>query len=143
MDLYEPGSGLTNQIHDFNASIAPSGLFWTIPIPDSALNANVRRARMHMDDVDIVDSFVFGGTTEIPASVTFDLTWTANSKVRHLRPGSDDPLDPTNLAGEFRTADVSGTFSGSNSEGFSFSGTADQSLYSELGTERNGWFLNH
>jgi len=97
---------------------------------------------MRMGDVEIVDSFVFGGETEIPATVTFDLTWTAVSGVNHYRPGSSDPADPTNFAGEFRTADVAGTFSGSNADGFSFSGTATQSLFSEFGTERNGSFLH-
>ena len=142
MDLFEPGSGFQNQLHDFNGSVAPSGLFWTVRIPDSALTRHGQSVTMHIKDIEIVDSFVFGGSSEIPATVSFDLTWTAASGVRHLRPGSSDPTDPTNLAGEFRTADVAGTFSGSNSDGFTFSGAADQSLFSEFGTERNGSFLN-
>ena len=38
MDLFDPSSG--EQVHDFNADIADSGLFWTIAIPDGALTVS-------------------------------------------------------------------------------------------------------
>ena len=57
MDLYDPSSG--EQVHDFNADIADSGLFWTIQIPDSALtfSKNLKTATLHMEDVAIIDNW--------------------------------------------------------------------------------------
>ena len=76
MDLYDPSSG--EQVHDFNADIAENGLFWTIQVPDSALtiSKNGKTATLHMEDVSIIDSFVFLGEDSVPATVSFDITWT-------------------------------------------------------------------
>ena len=91
------------------------------------------------------DFFVFLGDHSVPGSVSFSVTWTADGGVRHIRPGSSDPTDPTNLQAEFRNALPTATFSGSNAEGFSFTGSAtpDGNIFSEFGHERNGWFLSH
>ena len=144
MDLYDPSSG--EQVHDFNADIADSGLFWTIQIPDSALtfSKNLKTATLHMENVAIIDSFVFLGEDSVPATVSFDITWTASGPRHHYKPGSPDPTDPTNFNGKFRDAVATGTFSGSNSDGFSFSsdpGATSQGLFAEIGTERNGSFV--
>lgn len=139
MDLFSPGSG--DQVHDFTPGIAPSGLFWTISVPDGAFSANAQTASLHLADVPIVDSFQFLGPDQIPARVSLDITWTAAGSMRHLQPGSSDPTDPTNLRGQFLTASATGTFSGSNSQGFSFSGSAAEGPFSEIGTESNGSFV--
>ena len=97
-----------------------------------------------MQDAPTPDFFVFLGENSVAGSVSFEVTWTATGPVRQIRPGSSDPTDPTNLAAQFRNAAPTATFSGTNADGFSFTGTAtaDGNIFSEFGHERNGSFLN-
>jgi hypothetical protein len=98
-------------------------------------------ARLHVVDAPVIDDFTFLAPGGVPATVSFDLTWTASGKVEHFRPQSSDPADPTNFAGEFRNAVATGSFSGSES-GFSFTATGSSAgIFAEMGTERNGVFL--
>jgi hypothetical protein len=118
-------------------------LFWTIPIPASAVTRHGKSVTFKMTNAPTPDFFVFLGDHSVAGSVSFEVTWTASSGVRKIRPGSDDPTDPTNFAAQFRNADPTATFSGSNADGFSFSGSAtpEGNLFSEFGHERNGSFL--
>jgi hypothetical protein len=131
-------------VHDFEPGIADSGLFWTIPIPESAITRHGSSVTYAMNDVPTPDFFVFLGDSSVPGHVSFSVTWTATGGERHITPGSSDPTDPTDLAAEFRNATPSATFSGANADGFSFAGTAspDGNLFSEFGHERNGVFLH-
>jgi hypothetical protein len=97
-----------------------------------------------VEDVDVVDSFVIFGEEEVPATVSFDVTFTGAGRRFHYKPGSDDPLDPTNFDGKFRQGVATGDFSGSNAEGFSFTsdtGATSEGVFAELGVEKNGSFL--
>jgi hypothetical protein len=131
-------------VHDFEPGIAPSGLFWTIPIPESAITRHGQSITYSLTNAPTPDFFVFLGGHSVPGTVSFSVTWTAASGVRHLTPGSSDPTDPTNFAAEFRDALPTATFSGSNADGFSFSGSAgpEGNLFSEFGHEQNGVFLH-
>jgi hypothetical protein len=147
VDLFEPGSGLTVQLHDYQPGIAPSGLFWTVPMPDAAFSRQGHTARYKATDLPVLDSFVIFGPDEVPGLVTFDMTFVASGPMRHLRPGSFDPTDPTAFAAELRDATTTGSFSGSSvtelgGDPFSFSGTAT-GIWGELGKERNGHYLGH
>jgi hypothetical protein len=101
-----------------------------------------------VESLPVVDSFTIFGPVEVPATVSFDITWTGMGPVRHLRPGSTDPEDPTNLAAEFRDATAVGSFSGTSltmpgGVPFSFQGDASTEFtWAEMGKERNGFFLN-
>lgn len=152
IELYDPGSGL--QLHNFNGGIAPSGLCWTVRVPDSALKVseNLKKATLHVENASVVDDLQRFGGANIPATVSIDITWTAIGPQHHLKPGSTGPTDPTNFDGKFRIAVATGTLSGSNAEGFSFTtvGTASSAKvssvfgipgWSEMGIERNGSFL--
>ena len=106
--------------------------------------------RLRAVDVPVVDDLVFTlpSGKQIPARVSFDVTYTPFGKVRHLRPTSSDPTDPHSFAGEFQFATSEGTFAGSNARGFSFVATATNDtpdfpglVFGEMGTERNGSFL--
>ena len=144
MDLFDPSSG--EQVHDFNAEIAENGLFWTIPVPQTALTVSkdLKRAHLHMEDVPVVDNFVFLGEDRVRSRVSFDIVWNGFEPRHHFKPGSEDPTDPTFFAGTFRGAVATGTFSGSNARGFRFSsdpGATSKGIFAELGMERNGSFL--
>src|SRR5207237_1837144 len=96
---------------------------------------------MHLEHVPLVDSFVFLGPDAVPATVDLDVTWRADGGVEHFRPGSSDPLDPTNFAAEFRPALATGSFAG-ESRGLEFSGNASSDgIFGEMGHERNGVFV--
>ena len=140
MDIFESGSDFTVQLHDFNGGIAASGLFWTVRVPDDAVqHAADGSVRVVVDNADVVDDFVFFGPAHVPAKVSFDMTFTPEGSMRHIRPTSADPTDPHNWAGEFRNALAVGTFSGSSND-FTFTGSAS-STFAEMGTERNGFFV--
>src|SRR6185436_15288513 len=98
-----------NQVHDFNPGIAPSGLFWTVRIPDDALRIHGKTARLKLVNTPVIDSHVFGGPDEIPSTVSIDMTWTARRERLRLRPESDDPTAPNNFWGDFRLATASGS----------------------------------
>ena len=121
-------------------------MFWTIQIPDGDLtfSKNLKTAHLHMEDVQIVDSFQFLGEHSVAATVSFDITWTGSGPRHHYKPGSDDPTDPTFFDGKFRDAVATGTFSGFNADGFTFSsdpGASSEGAFAEIGTESNGSFI--
>ena len=92
----------------------------------------------------VIDSFEFLGENPIPATVSFDMTWTGSGRRYHFKPQSSDPTDPTAFDGKFRLGVATGTFSGSNADGFSFTsdpGATSEGLFAEIGIERNGSFL--
>ena len=138
------------QAHDYNPSIAPSGLFWTIRVPDENLTLDeaTGTARVAMENVPLVDSFQILSGIEVPALASFDMTWTPTGAPRQLRPASSDPLDPRNFAGQFKDALATGTFSASSvtqfgGEPFSFTAFASSEFaWGEMGQEQNGSFLN-
>jgi hypothetical protein len=133
-------------VHDFNAGIADSGLFWTIQAPDDAVtfSKNGKVAHLHMDDVPVIDSFQFLGEHSVPGTVSFDMSWVGSGPKVHFKPGSDDPTDPTFFDGKFRSAVATGSFSGSNDDGFVFSsdpGASSEGVFAEIGTESNGIYI--
>jgi hypothetical protein len=144
-------------VHDFSPWTLPNGLFWIVKVPDSAVQITEDTLRVHLEDVPTVDAFTFpppvppppetdiSPVTLIPAKVSFDVTYTKAGMPRGIRPGSHDPLSPVNWAGKMWDATNSGTFSLTYNDGtFSASGRFDSSgNFGEMGTERNGVFVNH
>jgi hypothetical protein len=93
----------------------------------------------------VVDSFTFLGENEVPATVSLDVTFTGSGARHHFKPGSDDPTDPTNFDGKFRFGPATGTFSGSNTDGFVFTsdpGATSDGLFGEIGIESNGVWID-
>lgn len=98
----------------------------------------------------VVDQFQFPGgagnnlgIAGVPATVSFEITYTKSGMPRRVRPISDDPLSPFNWAGKMWMAMNSGTFSLAYSDGsFSAQGSFSSSgNFGEMGTERNGSFV--
>jgi len=73
-----------DQIHDFHPPIAPSGLYWVVPIPDHALtlSANGTSATLEMRDVAVVDQPRWPALDAVatPASMTFKMVWTSTGE---------------------------------------------------------------
>ena len=139
MDLYDPGSG--SRLHDFRGDIAPSGLFWTVRLPDDAVVSARKGRRL---TVDVQGLPVIDTTPDHPASVTFHLTWKARGPRRRLGRRAAPAGDPAAFSARFFTGGrATGIFSGTAGS-FTFQsdpGTVASSAFLELGTERNGTFL--
>jgi hypothetical protein len=143
MDLYLGTVGvLANQVHDFSPGIPASGLFWTQPIPMDNVEVHFGdgTATLTVSDLaekdagNVLNALQGGATT--PASVSFEMRWTATGEPLHLT----DPVH--GFTGEFFIGDLSVQWS-AKKEGFTFeSDPADTSvnLRAVLGRERNGVF---
>jgi len=112
-------------------------------VPDSALTVEEDTARLHLENVGVVDNTFFGGPGQTFSLVSIDITWSHFGDPQNFTPGSSVPTDPTNFAGRFRLANAVATLSGSQS-GFSFSSTDASStgVFAEVGRERNGIFID-
>lgn len=138
MDLFEPGTG--SRIHDFTGGILPSGLVWTVPIPDESVvvSRNGRRLDVDVHDVEVIDTTTTG---DVPAVVSFQMTWKAKGKMRDLGLGNSvPPTDRASFLGRIARAQVRGTFSGRSGD-FTFQSgpkRTSRTLFAELGTEQNG-----
>ncbi len=136
-------------MHDFNPGISSNGLFWLLQVPDNAVKVNGNTLVIALTNAAVVDQFQFpGGAGQnlgiagVPATVSFNITYTKAGSPRHVRPTSGDPLSPFAWAGQMWTATNSGTFSLAYNDGsFSANGSFSSSgNFGEMGTERNGSF---
>jgi hypothetical protein len=133
----------SNQVHDFNPGIAPSGLFWTVVLPDEAITVDLAAgtAEMHVQSLEVLDGYnvfssIGGGPTE-PATVSFDVWWHTPTAVEQLSDATvgfaATLLDVTSaIAFTARTAD------------FAFvSDPPDTatSIFARIGYEANGTFF--
>jgi hypothetical protein len=141
VDLFEPGTD--SRVHDFTGGVQPSGLVWTVPIADDAIV--VSRGGRQLD-VDVHDVAVTDATsgTEIPATVSFQMTWRGRGSARRLGRGNAvPPTDAAAFLGRFFRARAKGVFSGVAGS-FTFQSNPKrraQSLFAELGTEQTGALL--
>jgi hypothetical protein len=74
----------SQQVHDFNPGIAPSGLFWTVPIEPGAIKVNpaTGEARLRVQALKIPDYHDFlnsiglvPGPPPVPSRASFDVRW--------------------------------------------------------------------
>jgi hypothetical protein len=133
-------------VHDVNGSVQPNGLFWTVDVPRGAfsLQAQDARAELRVNDLPLVDSFVFGGATIVPATASFRVTWRAiEPAVPRGLGDAVGPTDPGAFLGEFASARATGWFE-ARELGFAFRsrpGADSDRGYAQLGSERNGSFM--
>jgi hypothetical protein len=147
---------LTQQVHDFEPGIAPSGLFWTIPIAPWAIEVDPidGRARLHADRVPVTDFhnfFVAVGLSEpppspLPSHVSFDVRWSGGGDRHTIR---DETF---HFAGQYVTGPTTISFTASNDgdgvvyasdPGGQYNPTAAQGGAGcpAVGLERNGVFF--
>jgi hypothetical protein len=141
VDLFEPGSD--SRIHDFTGGTLPSGLVWTVPLPDESVVVSPDGKRLDVDvrDVAVIDTTSQG---DIPAVVSFRITWKGRGKARSLGRGTAvEPTDAAAFLGQFRRARARGTFSGAAGD-FTFQSSLKRkarSVWAELGVQQNGALL--
>ena len=100
-------SGPGDQLHDFEPGIAPSGLFWTIPIDGGAVDASPGRgrARYRLEDFALNDFHDFftaisPSPPDVPSHVSFEVTWSGGNDHQRV---ADTTFDFT---GTFVTSDA-------------------------------------
>lgn len=138
--MYEPGPGAPI-LHDLNPGILPSGLFWTIEIPEESIQVNLGkgRASMEADDVPIIDDVYVNGPPT-PGSVSFKVTWSGVNERLTIR--NTDPVYG-GFAGMFIRNKAQMEWSATVGD-FTFVSAPlamSSSLFAELGHERNGSFF--
>ncbi len=119
-------------------------------IPDDAVTITDNTVSISLKNASVVDQFTFPGgvgnnlgIAGVPATLSFDITYSKSGVSRHVEPTSSDPLSPFNWEGKMWNATNSGTFSLSYNDGtFSAQGSFDSAgNFGEIGFERNGSFV--
>jgi hypothetical protein len=134
-------------VHDYNAGIPPSGLFWTVELPPDAFWVSERQkyARLHLQNFPLIETFTFLGPHDTQAVLSMTIEWEALEKRVALGSGKEvPPTDPAAFRGRFAKARSTAHFSG-RQLGFSFEsdpGVSTDRGYAEIGRERNGIFLS-
>ena len=118
----------------------------TVEVPRGAfkVNRHQRHASLHLRDLPLIESFRIFGPSDTPAVLDIAIEWDALADPADRGSGAAvPPTDPAAFLGRFAPAKARGRFSG-RELGFSFRSNrgADSTLgYAEIGTERNGVFL--
>ncbi len=145
--MYEPGPGA--QIHDLNPSVfPPTGLFWTLAIPDDRVEVHFGKgvATMAADDVPILDygdignALFGGGPAPIAGTVSFEVAWSGGDERVNIR--NTDPVYG-GFAGTFLRGVAQMEWTATVGD-FSFVSAplaTSSSSFAELGHERNGSFF--
>jgi hypothetical protein len=102
------------------------------------------RARLHLRDLPLIDTFTFFGPSDTPAVLSMTIEWETLEDPVDLGSGKTvPPTDPAAFLGSFAEARSTAYFSG-RQLGFSFRsdpGASSDEGYAQIGTERNGEFL--
>ena len=111
-------------------------------VPDQAISDGNQSVHLHLTEEAVIDNISFGGPGTDYANATIDITWKPTGRVRHYRPGSADPTDPSFFAGTFRNAVATANFTVLlKGVTFTIKGASSRGVFAEMGNERNGLFL--
>ncbi len=142
MDLFTGAVG-TGQVHDFNPGIRESGLFWTQPVSEDALEVDLEdgTATLGLDDLDEEDYHnLLNALKDGPsdsASVSFEMRWKAIAK----------PINVTDsvhrFAGRFQlsTVQIEWSAKAPHFEFVSDPASSTVNVKAVIGRERNGIFF--
>jgi hypothetical protein len=149
MDVFEPGTGSQPQIHDLNpTTFPPTGLFWTLAIPDDSIQVNPGKGSALMvannipilDYHDIPNALFGGGPAPMPGTVSFTIAWNGVNERVNLK--NRDPIYG-GFAGEFvrNNAQMAWTATVGDYHFVSDPLGTSASAFAEIGKERNGVFF--
>jgi len=138
----------TRQQHDWEPGIEDSGLFWTIPIGDGAIDvdpatgaARFRGQAVKVTDYrDFFNAVLGGGPTPLPSRVSYDVRWSPSGGQQAIR-------DSTfGFVGDYIPGSATITFEAMDDHGSVIyrSDTDGQSNVGQpaVGVERNGVFFH-
>jgi hypothetical protein len=146
VDVYEPGPGA--QLHDLNPSdYHPTGLFWTIEIPESGIQVHLGKGYALMEAINVpifdygnIGNALFGGAPRTPGTVSFRVIWSGVKERVNIR--NTDPIFG-GFAGEFirNTAQIEWTAITDDYTFVSAPLATSSSDFAEIGQERDGSFF--
>jgi hypothetical protein len=136
-------------VHDFEPGIAPSGLFWTIPIEPGAIKVDpsTGEARLRVNALKVLDFHdilhalgLIPGPDPVPSRVSFEVRWSGHGDPVELR-------DTTfGFMGHYVTGPATISFTASNDGGdvvYSSDATGQSNVGTPaVGTEQNGVFFH-
>jgi hypothetical protein len=136
-------------VHDFEPGIAPSGLFWTIPIEPGAIKVDpsTGEARLRVNALKVLDFHdilhalgLIPGPDPVPSRVSFEVRWSGHGDPVELR-------DTTfGFMGHYVTGPATISFTASNDAGdvvYSSDATGQSNVGTPaVGTEQNGVFFH-
>jgi hypothetical protein len=136
-------------VHDFEPGIAPSGLFWTIPIEPGAIKVDpsTGEARLRVNALKVLDFHdilhalgLIPGPDPVPSRVSFEVRWSGHGDPVELR-------DTTfGFMGHYVTGPATISFTASNDAGdvvYSSDATGQSNVGTPaVGTEQNGGFFH-
>ena len=86
-------------MNDFNPGIAPSGLFWTVAVPDNSVDvhpgagtARLALADFQTRDFHTIGNSILGGPSD-PAIVSFEMVWAGHGQSLVQTDGSTFSFD--------------------------------------------------
>lgn len=131
-----------HRIHDLHPSIAPTGLYWVVPVPDGGLKVSQdgRSATLTLERVAVVDQPNYPNPEPTrPATMSLRMVWTAQPEPLHFK----DVTKSFEVQG-FR-ATTQGEFSVEiPSLGFRWKSDpleTSSAAFGLIGTERNGAYF--
>jgi hypothetical protein len=137
---------LFQQVHDFEPGIAPSGLFWTVPVSPSSIivNPETGTATLRVRDLAVPDFHDFlnaiGPTpTTMASHVSFEVRWSGG---RVKTPVNDSTFD---FSGTFIESDATIEFTARNDASsvvYRSDPAGQHSQAAGVGRERNGVFFS-
>jgi hypothetical protein len=146
VDVYDPGTG--SQLHDLNPSdYHPTGLFWTIPIPQQNIQvqvgngyASVVAKNLPIYDYGEIPNALFGGKPRSPGVISYRVVWSGVQQRVNIR-NTDRVYG--GFAGNFvrNTAQMEWTAETEDNVFVSAPLSTSSSGFAELGEERNGSFF--
>jgi hypothetical protein len=136
----------SKQHHDWEPGIAPSGLFWTVPIDPSMISfdATSGRARFHASGYSVPDYGNFFNAISPhpknvkPSKATFDVHWHGGYDPKQIRDAK------FGFTGTFISGGGSISFTTKNDGSpvvYRSEPAGQKVLYAGTGTERNGVFF--
>jgi hypothetical protein len=142
--LFQGQAAPENQILDFHPPIAPSGLYWVVPIPKGGLitSPDGQTATLEIESVAVVDQPKWPALEAVgtPATMSFKLIWKAtDEKVVY-----DDPQKQFRVEGYRATAQIEAQVK-VPSTGFSWKSdplSSSQAKFALIGDEVNGRYYN-
>jgi hypothetical protein len=131
-------------VNDFNPGIEASGLFWTTPVADNAVEvhpgagtAHFALSNYHTRDFHNIGNAVTGGSSD-PAVISFDMVWSGNGTSVVQTDGATFTFDSiiSTVTVEWSALnEVTGTRFQSDSA------STSQSEFAAVGHEKNGVFF--
>ena len=139
-----PGANDFTQIDDMNPGVAPSGLFWTMALPESVDvnlgkgSAIMRGTGLVMPDFGDFTNSLFGGKPTTPATVSFTVEWSGvNDRANVVNTGDGHRGEFVHNTARMAWSAVVGDY-----EFVSDAMSTSTSSFAEIGHEQNGVFFH-